>query len=361
MCMRVLSALFLLVVASIPAANATAATMREVSVREVAKGLTARHILPRYEALHRATSAMRQAATRHCPDDLDRVKATYHDAMDAWMRVQHIRFGPIERGTRLARIQYWPDRKDRGRRQLADMLRKADPNRLLPDRFTTTSVAVQGLPAAELILYGYATADRDPGYRCQVLSAIGSNLATLSAQLIAEWTAGDRPYRHSLEGPGPDDPRLRSEAEVVALLLTNLHTSLRIVIDQKLDRPMGVGTAYPRRAESWRSRRSLRNIRLNIESLRAMFDGEPGPGLAHLVRARKGGADIAEQIDHVFQSVLLTIDRIEQPLSVAVAEPSSQTSLRFLKSSLETLDALLVEDAATILDVPLGFNALDGD
>lgn len=192
-----------------------------VTVQEMAKALTEGHILPRYRDLERAAADLEESAAKHCPADPDALQEAYNAAMDDWMRIQHVRFGPVQDGTRAARIQYWLDRKGRGRRQLLSMLRKADPARLDPDRFAQTSVAVQGLPALELILYSPPAKGQDPAYRCRVIAAIGHNLANLTAEIIAEWTSGPAPFRNSLEQPGPEDPRFRSEDEVTTALIAD--------------------------------------------------------------------------------------------------------------------------------------------
>lgn len=332
-----------------------------VTAAEVAAAAAAQHIVPRYQSLRRSTRALAEAAGEQCHAAPEALKAAYHAVMDDWMRIQHIRFGPIQTGTRAARLQYWPDRKGRGQRQLAALLRDADPRRLEPAAFAATSVAVQGLPALELLLFQPRRKGGDDAYRCQVVAAIGRNLAELAATLADEWTTGPRPFRQSLERPSPEDVRFHSPDEVIAALLTDMHTSLRVIIDQKLGRVLDAGQVQPKRAESWRSRRSLRNIRLNLESLQALFDGEPGPAFNALLLDAPDGAGVADQVGYVIKALLLQIDALDKPLYETASDAQGAVALARLRGSLETMDAILLENVAVTLDVPLGFNALDGD
>lgn len=321
------------------------------------------HIIPRYRALQASAEALSANASTVCHDQPDALKSAYHALMDDWMRVQHIRFGPIQAGARRSRLQYWPDRKGRGRRQLWDMLQQADPSRLEPAAFAGTSVAVQGLPALEILLFTPPLAGNDPEYRCQLVAAIGRNLAALATSLVDEWTAGPHPFRFSMTAPGPDNPRFRSPDEVVAALLTDAHSSLLAAIDQKLLRPLNAGNPKPKRAESWRSRRSLRNIWHNVESLQALFEGEANKsnGLSALLRDWENGAIVAAQFRAVTNAVLTQIAAIDRPLYSAVSDPGTVPILLRLGAALKVMDAMIVEDIAPMLDVPLGFNALDGD
>jgi predicted lipoprotein len=70
------------------------------------------HILPGYANLAKATSDLADTATRTC--DIAKLRTAFNTAFDAWMGVQHLRFGPSEVGGRGLSIAFWPNPKDSG-------------------------------------------------------------------------------------------------------------------------------------------------------------------------------------------------------------------------------------------------------
>src|SRR3546814_3114375 len=69
--------------------------------------------------------------------------------MDAWMAVQHLRFGPSLLFLRVDRVEFWPDKRGTVGRHLAQLLSDHDLQPLAPRVFANGSVAVQGFPALE--------------------------------------------------------------------------------------------------------------------------------------------------------------------------------------------------------------------
>ncbi len=136
-------------------------------------------MLPRYARLADATAAFDLAARGFCAAPatapFDEVRSAFHAAADAWHDVEHIRFGPMESRLRAERLYFWPDPRNATARQLADLLSGRDPAVLTAEGFVRASAAVQGLPAAERLLFdeGAAAAFRRQGdegrRRCEVL------------------------------------------------------------------------------------------------------------------------------------------------------------------------------------------------
>src|SRR6185312_13213928 len=115
-------------------------------------------IIPDYQAFGRAAKLMQTRLEALCktPDNDTLRSARYQFAALAtgWGRVQYISFGPIFEHQRAFRIEYWPDKRNVVGRQLAEVLKKQEHAALEPDRFATTTVGVQGLPALERMLFG---------------------------------------------------------------------------------------------------------------------------------------------------------------------------------------------------------------
>ena len=109
-----------------------------------------------------------------------------------------------------------------------------------------------------------------------------------------EWTR-DGGFRQAALAAGGDSDEYADDAEAARDVMRVLSECIDAVIAQKLKAPLGerVAKAKPKRAESWRSGRSMRNIVLNIESIRALV--ETSGGFADLVTAH-GESELAEDL-----------------------------------------------------------------
>ena len=115
------------------------------------------HILPRYEKFSKQTYLLNLASIKFCKSPskstLPKIKKAFHTAADSWASIQHIQFGPIEEKLRHHRIFYWPDKHSIGSRHMRRMLKKKNDSKLKPEKFSLISVALQGFPALERLLF----------------------------------------------------------------------------------------------------------------------------------------------------------------------------------------------------------------
>lgn len=146
--------------------------------------------------------------------------------------------------------------------------------------------------------------------------------------------------------PSPSDAALD--------LFKSLHMAVELVADHKLARPLGdsAKAARPRLAESPRSEASLANIRANLAAARDLFD-----------RLRPGVTDAAvvREIEARFDAAIAAAGAINGSLEEAVGEPAKRPAVERLRREATALKRLLAEKLSVALDLPLGFNALDGD
>ena len=112
----------------------------------------------------------------------------------AWARIQYISFGPIFEHQRAFRIEYWPDKRNVVGRQLAEVLKKQDHAALEPERFATTTVGVQGLPALERLLFGDDALERIARAAAPLSAAACSprSATTSRPSRATSWPAGPR-------------------------------------------------------------------------------------------------------------------------------------------------------------------------
>lgn len=329
------------------------------------------HVLPRYQALAAATARLEQQGQAFCSsvdaDGLAKLRQSYNEAMDAWMGVQHIRLGPVEMLMRYHRYQLWPDKHNTGAKHMRDLLAEQDLQRLQPDNFQHISVAVQGFTALEGMLYGKGDTLKgfgtqgQAGYRCHVVEAIGHNLATMSAELEETWGNDNTPFQKMFNyyepTNGVDDPD--SSREVAARFLNQLHTQLEAVVDQKLGRPLDASPAKakPTRAESWRSRRSMRNIVLNLEATEALYL----TGYSPAVKAKPEGVEVDKRIRAGFRDAIVQAKGFKRPLYEIARDPAQRPQLQRLQQTITGLKGEISANLSQILDLPQAFNSLDGD
>jgi hypothetical protein len=114
-------------------------------------------------------------------------------------------------------------------------------------------------------------------------------------------------------------------------------------------------------AESWRSGRSLENIRRNLEAAEALYLGEGGFGFSAVVRDTLHDVELDDLLRHAFAQTRETSRSVTVPLRDAVSSEVMRPRLEQLLTEMTALRALLVRRLAPALGVPVGFNSLDGD
>jgi predicted lipoprotein len=230
--------------------------------------------------------------------------------------------------------------------------------------FARASVAIQGLPALESLLFEEGVdasafgSGRESSYRCELMQAIAGNLAAMATEVLEAWTSGTPPVREQVLTAAEGNGHFASGAEVSVLFLRDLRTSLQTVADLKLARPLGedAPAAKPRRAESWLSGRSLRNIRIDLEAARDLYL----TGYAPLLAAIPQTTVLDERIRAAF-SEALAADALEASLADQVADPARRPGIGRLLASVRTLEQLVAQELPEALGLTIGFNALDGD
>jgi len=328
-------------------------------------GLVADHVLPRYHALAEATNSLVRGAAAFCDDPveaaLDNLRDVYHVTMDAWMGVQHIRFGPVQYLSRYDRFAFWPDNRNTTGRHLGTLLDSGGAGALEAEAFARGSVAVQGFTALERLLYDAdaAAAFAVDNYRCRVVMAITRNLEAMAAGTLHDWRDGESPYGRVVETAGDGNAFYESDKEATLDFFKAFNGSLQFIADLKLGRPLGddIDSARPRRTESWRSARSLDNVRANLRALHDLYGGAHGFGTVVANNDPDLDATLREGLD----SALDAAESIDVPLSAAIADPAKRPQVEDLLTLVRALQELAVTRLNVALGIPVGFNAFDGD
>jgi predicted lipoprotein len=313
-------------------------------------------IIPSYDALAEETKAEEEAWTRFCAtpraDAVGGLKESYRKTADAWSRIEFVLYGPISKDFRYERMAHWPERKNAIGRALSNLLARKGGDDLTPERFSQTSVAVQGLSALERLLYGENAADalsngsEEATRRCGVGMAIAGNLARTSAQVLEEWRRPDGTLTEFEKG---NDAKVE---EAATRLATDYIALFEIIDDQKLGAVMGDGIDHvrPTLAEGWRSGRSMRAIGVNLEAAEALGrilvdpSSDEGVSLGYAQRTARGMAEGAPS-----------------DIGKAAADPKERRNLVLLRDAVHSLRETAEASIPAALGISLGFNSRDGD
>lgn len=207
------------------------------------------------------------------------------------------------------------------------------------------SVALQGFPALERLIYNKTPISNEPVKgetvsRCAAAIAIGHNIANLAASLEKDISA-----------PNPFGADVK---EATKTLFGDLVTSLQVVYQLKLRAPAGEeGKLKPRLAENWRSKRALLNVQQNLAAMKAFYLALYGPG---------GEEDPEHQlIINQFDAALTTAKGLGKSVAAVLTQEHGRLQVRALSSTIDDTKNLIAEKLTEHLNVNLGFNALDGD
>lgn len=282
---------------------------------------------------------------RHCKNtgdapDMLAVRSKFHEALDAWQAIQHIRHGAVAENDRHARLQFWPDKRGITERHMRKIL--AEPaSDTLKDDIAASSVATQGFPALERLLFSdialsRRTAPGEKAVRCRIAEAITHNIAAIAHELKASGQ------------PANADPKAG-----VADILSDLVTGLEFIQSLKLKLPADKEHPRAHLFENWRSGRSLRNVEINIRALRELYKR---------LAIDAGDDDPRHQlILDQFQQAEDNVRAMGENGKILLSEDKGPVRIRALAGTLESLRDQIAGTMPDRLKVNFGFNSLDGD
>lgn len=369
--MRHVLTIMLAVHLSLMAVPHSSAQRVTVDHERIAREALALHLQPAYSALKTAFLDLQVEAARICKADGDvspeRLRASFANAVKSWGRIAHIHFGPIRQANRYERIWFWPDRKGIGRRQVANAIRNQPESYKDAETLGGKSIAVQGLGALEQILYGpdietIQATSADPPFLCGYIQAITGNLVSLATTVDEAWR--DENFARVWLQAGPDNPSFLTQQETTFALAQAFMTNAERVRDVELARPLGV--TQSRRILSGpfaRSQLSMVFIAARIEGLRSLFVES---GLSEELLRAAQGAESQTAAGDVRQVVfeLRILDQRSSELAEIrnlLGDPDERSKAIALGFPLKSIQQISARALGALTDLPVGFNASDGD
>jgi uncharacterized protein len=329
------------------------------------------HILPGYA--HFADAAKRfsetSAALCEAPSSqaLAKTRSAAKDALLAWGRIEHIRFGPITENQRFDRLLFYPDPRGIARKQIARLLKHQDDHDLDPAKLAHASVAVQGFSALDQLLYGKASAQlagtgKAGAFRCRYVHALAEAMQEIVGQTLVAWSG---PFREIWLHPGPDNPTFLKAEETTQALLRSYVTELEVVRLQRLAPMIGTdgqsadANANPLLAQSGLG---MAFVIANVEGIRALLteSGFVDPDFATNKPERTAMGvlgSVVTDLGFALRAGRNAIKAAPDPLASAKARALLPPMMYSLKNAEETGRAAL----GTLTGSMLGFNSLDGD
>ncbi len=325
-------------------------------------------ILPGYGRFAETTERLSGVTRSFCSDPttqgFQNLTMAFHEAWDSWAGIQYIGFGPVSFLDRSFRIQYWPDRRNSVGKELSALLANPAPEKLADTAFRETTVAVQGFPASERLMFGKEAAGfLEPSTReahCAVALAITTNLAGMSGDILEDWTEAGG-FAKAMQTAGRGSIAYETKEGSTADLMKSILVGLEVIGELKLSRPLGKSVDRPRskRAEAWRSKRSLRNVRIAAAAMLKLYNLE-GDGFGSTL-AESGHPELDAQIHREFDALLDDLNGIEGTLADAVGDGVERPKVIAAIETTRRLRTLFAQGVASAFGLVVGFNSLDGD
>jgi hypothetical protein len=311
--------------------------------------------VPRFQAVAAAAHAQEGAWTNFCSDpahgDVESLKQAYQNLSDAWSDVEFVRIGPAAAGLRVERFNWWLDRTDATGKALTAML-AAKPDDLAPEKLAKGSVAGQGLPVVERLLFPAAEAaklkKKDGVQRCIVGVAVSRGQSAIADQIVGDWTSADG-ARAALVANTAWKFSFANADEAASVMMTDLVAGLEALKDLKVAMEFHdiMNPKSPPLAEAPRSGLTLRDIARNLAAIRqgaAIF-------LAQATPAQKA------QMEKAFNDA----DRALKGLQDAKGNTARVAAVKQMLAVFGTLSQTAMTVLPQATGLTLGFNSLDGD
>lgn len=362
---RILPAVLVAILASL----ASSAHAQDFDHAGLARRVLERHIRPGYASLADSAQRLEAVLSASCTADSARaasdIAAAFDGVVDAFGRIEHVGFGPVTRDSRLERLYFWPDRRDLGARQVARALETREADVTSRDKLAAKSVALQGLGALEIALFGaggsLGAKPADLMHRCAYATAISASIAAIASDLTADWS--DAGFGGAWLSPGTGNASYLTASETTVELLKAFDRGIERTRDQRIAGPFGFNarrTVFPVAFKL--SGRTMRLVAANIDGLLHLYRQGGLAQAAIGAGAPPGSLDVAN-LAKIIGDELETALALARALQAERDPFADKTRGRLLdmglplKAARARLSMLLSATAG----VSLGLNATDGD
>lgn len=325
------------------------------------------HILPSYQSLEGSSTVLSQNAVSFCESDsqtsaaISALQDNWRSVMNNWQTVQWVKVGPAADDNRIFRIHYWPDSKDTVASGLATLLTIDET--VTEEYISTRSVGSQGLPALEQLLFSESENSllnaSDKTKRCEILTAISANVATISTEINSAWKIDEGNYYADLtQGTGD----FSSKKDAIEELVTNWLEQIEFVKDEKLLVPLAINSpGIPSAVEHELSGGSMLSVQHNIATFKTIYTAGDGHGFDKILIDYLGQQNIATEMLTSIDSAITAADLLTDSDETLLASTEGRANITATIDALRAIRDVLTVDFVQATDINIGFNSNDGD
>ncbi|WP_295814148.1 imelysin family protein [uncultured Nitratireductor sp.] len=347
------------VILSLSASPAFAQSEADTIAPDIGRRVLENYVVPALARFRETSGALAVILNEVCAASAgnkgDAVQAGFADTLSAWAHVSVLRFGPLVAENRFERVFFWPDPRGVTLRQVQGLLASEDP---LPDDLADQSVALQGMPALDYVLFGTGgEALADDARRCAYAKALADNIADVAEALEGAWAEGTA-FRTSFTAPAADRDPYRSTAEVAGEVVKAAGTALEFTRNAELLPALGdsVEKARGKRAPFWRSGQTFSFAAAQIEGVQKLIAAAgfvDGP--SDFVNGYGGSMDF--DLSHARDA----LEAVKTKPEAAFSQEEDRGRISYATIAMEGAKHTLNGELSGALGLVMGFNALDGD
>ena len=329
---------------------------------DVLTSITDEIAVPTFQAVARNMEHLDDTSHALCqsPDEssLENARQAWRDARASWMRSEALWFGPVMDRRSRSLLDWSPTNTD----GIEELLTREGA--LTATEIAQTLASNQrGLGAIEYVLFdqeSLASLESSP-QSCAYLTALTTVARDEAGAILEAWvdgTDGTPAYKDYLTGRS-NIALLPSDG--VAEVVRTQFFLIRDMVDMRLASALGLreGGADPSAIPGTAADNGLKDLRHEILGMQGVYEGvgPEGLGISDLVLTLSEDTD--QSMRDQFIAALVSIDTVQGPLLVAIAERPNQ--VLEVHAKLSDLQRTLATEVVSLLSVSVGFTDTDGD
>jgi predicted lipoprotein len=323
--------------------------------------LVKNYILPHYDALSIRSTQLKKSISIYCEDiqtnkhkqhQLALIKKTFKELYIDWAAVQPINFGPITYLKRQVRMQYWPDKHNVGGKQLRQLL--LNQNTITLEALQKKSVAIQGLPALERLLFSTKSLTQE---NCGLAYRISENIKSIAQETVDGWTQSPALFMNDFSSKNYHYGTYSSASEITSVIAKSITHSLALIEQEKLKATIKNDNkkSNPRKLEAWRSGISSKLIHANLTTVENMYLSVFSNQLI------PKNSELDKRIRNEITFIKLSTSALETTLREALTSNKNEIEFITWKGEIKNLQRLIHQAFHKELGLTFSFNSLDGD
>lgn len=332
----------------------------EVEQSRIIEAVTTDLILPEYTELVAQADLLKEAGQQFLEtgsvEDFGILQQAWKNAFVQWKKCQVFHFGPMVEENYHLMLDFSPTRD-----YLIDQAIWSGDS--IDEAFVDgQGAAAKGFPGLEYLLFDAASGDQatwdsltigvNADRRRQYVAAATSEISAITEEVLATWQ--DRYQEEFTTSTSGFHDELSDLANAMLYLV-------EVVKNDRIGSPLGKdagGQAAPTAAEAWRSQYSWPLLIANLTTAQQVYLGAQAYGFDDYLTSL-GHADLADQIDTLFQQVLADCAEAQDPLSTSIY--TERHLLEPIYEDLTTLIRLMKSDMFSFMSISVAFTDADGD